>query len=190
MLSSPEVPHMRKHTTWIRRAVLVLAAAGLAACADSADPAGRLLQPEAPALAKGGHKALQKVAGDAGDFTVSALINRQGGTLSYGGYTLVVPQNSVRHPTVFTLHALATGYLEVELTATSTGSKEPNDQGRQGFSVPVRLTIPVGTPEEGVEYVVAWVRPDGVLEAMPSTLDGSSVTGRLTHFSQYTAATD
>jgi len=181
---------MGKHSSWFRRGLLVVAAIGLAACADGSGPADRLLQPKAPVAAKSAHHSLTKVAGETGGFTVSGMINRQGGSISYGGYTLVVPRNSVQHPTVFTLHALSSGYLEVELTATSTGSWTPNDIGLRGFSVPVQLSIPVDGAVQADGLVVAWVRPDGELEAMPSTTADGVVTGRLTHFSQYTAATD
>ena len=181
---------MRKHTFWFRRALVAAAVAGIAACGDGSGPADRLLQPQAPLAVRGAHRPLHKIAGDAGEFTISGMINRQGGTLSYAGYTLVVPRNSVLHPTVFTLHTLSTGFLEVELTATSTGSKTENDVGNRGFSVPVLLSIPVGSDVDPASVLVAWVRPDGLLEAMPSTVDGNVVTGRLTHFSQYTAATD
>jgi hypothetical protein len=101
----------------------------------------------------------------------------------------------VSEPTRFTFSSVHEGFAEVRLTATAVGSEAHNDVGMRGFTVPVVVALsfePAGGMPRWSRLVLAWVRPDGGLEAVPSYLDPSSkrIVGRLGHFSQYAVASD
>ena len=88
---------------------------------------------------------------------------------------------------------MPSGYVHVKLTATSVGSPVHNDVGAAGFHVPLALALsypPGGGIHTWARYVVAWLRPDGTLERVPSGVDPSNkvVIGRLSHFSHYVVA--
>jgi hypothetical protein len=184
---------LRSSLPWLRRSLMLLSGVALAACADGGDPAARLLQPGAP-LADNG-TAWHKVAGTMPQFRVSQVVDVTGGVLSYGGYSLTVPAKAVTQPTEFVMESVNGGYLTVRLTATRVGSKLSNDVGEAGFQVPVLLSeqfdAPGGLPEWS-RLVIAWERPDGVLEPVPSAINPATkvITGRLSHFSQYVVASD
>jgi hypothetical protein len=184
---------MRPPLPIIRRALVLLAGIALAACADGGDPAQRLLQPDAPRadISGGWHK----VAGSMPQFRVSAVIDENGGSLGYGGYSLLVPAKAVSAPTQFVFESTGEGYLEVRLSATRVGSAQLNDVGAAGFTVPVVLSEQAdaagGLPAWN-RLVIAWDRPDGTLEPVPSAINPATkvITGRLSHFSQYVVASD
>ena len=185
---------MRKHTPWIRRTLLVLAGVSLAACADGSGPAERILQPEGPALSRS-HGALSRMAGDMPAFSVSGVIDADGGTLGVGEYVLTVPRRAVDGPTLFTFESVQDGYQTVRLSATSVGSSVTNDVGAAGFQVPVTLAEhfdAAGGLPAWSRLVIAWDRPDGTLERVPSAINPSTkvITGKLSHFSQYVVASD
>ena len=66
---------------------------------------------------------------------VTAIIDRNGGSLNIGNHVLTVPAGAVDYPTTFVMTKLV-DEIEVGLTATRL---LPNDVGRQGFKVPVKL---------------------------------------------------
>lgn len=180
---------------WIRSATLsvILSALALGGCRDAAAPTAAA--PAAPLEARGGQRALQKMDGALPAFHAEAVIGREGGALTAGGHTLSVPRGAVSGPTRFTFSSVHEGYAEVRLTATSLGSEVHNDVGARGFTVPVVAAVSVGASggmPRWSRLVLAWVRPDGSLEAVPSYLDPSSkrIVGRLGHFSQYAVASD
>jgi hypothetical protein len=184
---------MRHIRPWLRHSVLALAALAIAGCAEQSDPAQRLLQPDAPrAESSAGWK---KVAGNMPAFRVTGVIDANGGTLGVPGYWVTVPARAVSQPTEFVFESVGEGYLSVRLTATSVGSRQTNDVGEAGFAVPVLLSEQLdaagGLPQWG-RMVIAWERPDGVLDPVPSYFNPPTkvMTGRLSHFSQYTVATD
>jgi hypothetical protein len=185
---------MRTSSPWLRRALLVLVGAGLAACADGAGPAERLLQPQGAALSRTAG-SLSRIAGTMPSFSVSATFDEQGGVLSAGDYVLTVPRRAVAGPTLFTFESVPNGYMAVRLTATSLGSEQENDVGEAGFRAPVllseRFEAAGGLPAWS-RLVIAWERPDGVLEPVPSAINPATkvITGRLSHFSQYVVASD
>jgi hypothetical protein len=136
--------------------------------------------------------SVKLVKGEIPAFSVSQEIGPGGGVIvGATGYSLAVPPGAVSQPTVFTFESLSSsGYLGVKLTATAVGSSDLNDVGRAGFLVPLTLILSTETATstlEGKDVTVVWVRPDGVLERMPSSFDLTKkiVTGKLTHFSQY-----
>lgn len=181
--------------TWIRAATLsaCLAALGTAACSDASGPDAT--PPSSALEALGGQGTLQKVDGSLPEFSVEAVIGAEGGSLGVPGYVLYVSRGSVAQPTRFTFESVNDGYVEVRLTATAVGSETVNDVGAAGFTVPVHVAIsyePAGGMPRWSRLVLAWVRPGGTLERVPSYLDpvGRRVVGRLGHFSQYALAAD
>lgn len=50
-------------------------------------------------------------------FTASAIIGREGGTLSAGGATITLPQRAVSRPTLFRMTVPASQYVEVDIVA-------------------------------------------------------------------------
>ncbi len=138
-----------------------------------------------------GSGSVKLVKGEIPAFSVSQEIGPSGGLIvGATGYSLVVPSGAVLQPTVFTFESLSSGYLKVKLTATAVGSSDLNDVGRAGFQVPLTLSLSTAGAEidlNGKGVTIVWVRPDGVLERMPSSFDLTTkiATGKLTHFSQY-----
>jgi hypothetical protein len=109
---------MRPHLTRFLAALPLF----LAACADgSRNPVAplvpaddvRLATREGPVLPSG---ALLACPSDA-SLTGSAVIGRDGGSLSVGGHELVVPAGAVPKATLFTIEAPASDVLEVVITA-------------------------------------------------------------------------
>jgi hypothetical protein len=191
-LLSPEAP-MRRYRSIVRSlSAAVVAALLLAGCAERGGK-GETLLPEAAAPSMQGAGSLSKMAGSIPVFDVQKQIGADGGELGVPGYRLVVPRGAVSQPTLFTFQSVNNGYLEVKLTATSGGSAVHNDVGQAGFAVPVALSIayePAGGVRSWLRLVVAWVRPDGELDPVPSFINPSAktVTGKLDHFSQYVVA--
>ena len=118
---------------------------------------------------------------------VTAIIDENGGSLNIGNHLLTVPAGAVTAPTTFTMTKLV-DEIEVGLTATRL---LPNDVGRQGFKVPVKLSLSYANatqvPANVSEMKVAWVMANGTLQAQPSVVDpsGEVVVGSLQHFSAY-----
>lgn len=182
--------------SWLRSrtlpALILLAVAG---CVDAGLPTGA--EPPAPGALSAARSTgeLEKVSGVMPAFFVEAVIGAEGGSLGVPGYTLTVPRGAVQQPTHFTFESVASGSVEVRLTATSLDSRIANDVGSVGFRVPVLLSFsyePSGGMPRWARMVVAYVRDDGSLERVPSTINPPMrlITGRLGHFSQYALATD
>ena len=118
---------------------------------------------------------------------VTAVIDHNGGSLNIGNHVLTVPAGAVEHPTVFEMTKLV-DEIEVGLTATRV---LPNDVGRQGFNVPVRLSLSYANaaeiPADASAMKVVWVKPNGEIEVQSSAVDteGEAVIGALNHFSGY-----
>ncbi|MBI4544046.1 MAG: hypothetical protein HY703_02495 [Gemmatimonadetes bacterium] len=136
-----------------------------------------------------------KVKGDDGDGSSLALtVDGAGGEIQMGKHWLRIPRGAVSEPTVFVMTLLEAEYLTVDLTATSVGSIVLNDVGAAGFAVAVDLRLSYEYASQSIadesKLFIAWIRPDGTLEAQPSKVDGSSkhVSADLWHFSGYTVA--
>ena len=118
---------------------------------------------------------------------VTAVIDRNGGSLNIGNHVLTVPAGAVDHPTTFVMTKLVEE-IEVGLTATRV---LPNDVGRRGFNVPVRLSLSYANaaeiPVNESAMKVVWVKPDGEVEVQSSAVDteDEAVVGALNHFSGY-----
>ena len=122
---------------------------------------------------------------------VTAIIDENGGSLNIGNHVLTVPAGAVNAPTTFVMTKLV-DEIEVGLTATRL---LPNDIGRRGFDVPVRLSLSYANaaevPANAHQMKVVWVKANGELEVQPTAVDasGEAVIGSLRHFSQYAVAT-
>jgi hypothetical protein len=117
---------------------------------------------------------------------VTAVIDQNGGSLNIGNHVLTVPAGAVDGPTTFTMTKLV-DEIEVGLTATRV---LPNDIGRRGFNVPVKLSLSFANASGALDagdLKVLWVKPNGDLEEQPTVVDSSdeAAVGSLTHFSQY-----
>jgi hypothetical protein len=118
---------------------------------------------------------------------VTAVIDQYGGSLNIGNHVLTVPAGAVDAPTTFTMTKLV-DEIEVGLTATRVLT---NDIGRQGFNVPLRLSLSYANAAEVPADVnalkVAWVKANGELEVQNSYVDasGDAVIGELNHFTAY-----
>ena len=118
---------------------------------------------------------------------VTAVIDQNGGSLNIGNHVLTVPVGAVDAPTTFVMTKLV-DEIEVGLTATRL---LPNDIGRQGFNVPLRLSLSYASAAEVPANVnalkVAWVKADGTYEVQNSFVDesGDAVIGELNHFTAY-----
>ena len=124
-----------------------------------------------------------------------SLIGFSGGQVELLGHTLIVPLGAVTKPTLFTLTVLPTGYVEVELLATTTSLLGVVvDVGSNGFlkPVPVKLTYSratnVSDPTKLRILRIKSLLGYGKYEVLPSRVDQASrtVTADLDHFSRYT----
>jgi len=128
----------------------------------------------------------------------SALIGSTGGVLSLLGHTLSVPSGAVAQPTLFTMTALPTGRIEVELLALRISLLGQSiDVGSGGFQdgKTVRLTLSYAAATNVTDpsrLVVLYVRDDGAVEELPTTVDTVARTAsvELEHFSRYCMAMD
>jgi hypothetical protein len=126
---------------------------------------------------------------------VTAVIDRNGGAISIGNHVLAVPAGAVDNPTLFTM-TKPSGAIKVDLTATSVvpntrvPSGVPNNIGKRGFKVPLKLAMSYETiaqvPNPSA-LKVGWVKPNGTVEIQESSVDvyGKVVVGTLKHFSAY-----
>lgn len=130
--------------------------------------------------------------------SVTQLVGLSGGTLDLLGHRLVVPSNAVDEPTMFTMSALLTGNIHVDLTAVAPGNSGLVDVGEQGFNRLVRLDLTyerASNVSRGDErkLVILRLNPlglDHLHQVMPSEVDTrrDRVTTWLDHFSGYCMA--
>ena len=136
---------------------------------------------------------LRKVTGSDGTIaSASAWIDGSGGSVNIGPHHLTVPAGAVSGRTLFAMKLSNPADVVIDLTATSEGSATVNDVGARGFATPVSLRIKYGVMDWTNEssLTVVWLRPDGVLEPVPSVVNTSYkwVTGSIDHFSGYSVA--
>jgi hypothetical protein len=180
----------------LARPLLSALVVGLLAAGCESSTAPGLPEPLAPPL----HPTLaaapqpyEQVEGTVPSFDLEAVIGPEGGSIGTTGFYLTVPRGAVKEPTVFTFRSANTGYVAVVLTATSPGSRTQNDVGAAGFPIPLTLSLsyePAGGMPKWAQLVVAWVRPDGTLEPVPSGFNPvlRVIVGKIDHFSQFTLA--
>lgn len=178
-------------------AALAIAIVGLSGCQD----ATRMVGPEAatPEISinhstSTSSSSVWQILDAGSDDTggVSVVIGAEGGSLSLGQQTLVVPAGAVDAPTIFTIKK-GGSKLRVILNASR---ETTNDVGSAGFATPVYLTFSYGNvsslPADPSELEIVWIRPNGTFEPQPTVVDeaAKTVTGRLLHFSEYALATN
>ncbi|MGQ0813444.1 MAG: hypothetical protein ACT4O1_03165 [Gemmatimonadota bacterium] len=124
-------------------------------------------------------------------FWTHSPINKHGGKLDIGPHQLIVPKNSVRTPTFFSATIVAGEFMRIDLRA-----EEPNGRPVTDFQVPVKLIIDFSAVADQIpdksRVVVVYHNPNGALELIPCSVDPKTnqVTAYLTHFSDYSPATD
>lgn len=183
--------------SFARAAVAVLAFA-VAGCEPDSEPVPTApVRPSAPSFNQGpsSTKNYRLVAAQDGvSGSVSAMIGREGGVLRLGPHTLRVPQGAVSRPTIFTMARQDPSHIHVELTALRIVEGWIKDVGTLGFSVPVVLELSYAntgiTVSSSLQTV--WVRQDGILVPVPTTVDLSRqvVVATLSHFSGYAIGTE
>ena len=122
------------------------------------------------------------------------IIGPQGGSISSGGHTLVVPAGAVNAPTQFMLQVKETNAIHVDLKAWRVIDGAPVTQ----FPVvPVQIRLSVGdvTDVDPARLIVVYLRDgtyDGRKDVMRSSYNATArtVTGVIPHFSEYTVGID
>ncbi|HEX6938225.1 MAG TPA: hypothetical protein VF158_02345 [Longimicrobiales bacterium] len=120
--------------------------------------------------------------------SASAIIGRRGGTVELDGHRVTLPRGAVDRPTMITLTAPASQYLEIDLTA--------NGQEHFEFNVPVTVTISYARCHQRHlrrELLDAWeIDPDtkAMVESMPSRdkKGRQAVVFKTRHFSTFAIA--
>lgn len=180
---------------FVRSFALVATVLVLNACSDASQLAG----PDATSIP--GATLDARVAGRAGpapvaqllvcpsteSFTASAVIGREGGSLSAGGATITLPQKAVSRPTLFTLTVPASQFVEVEIVA--------EDRPHFNFDKRVVITLDYSRCGEDVEEkpLSAWhidTRSKALLDEMPGRkgLHDRAITFGTDHLSGYALA--
>jgi hypothetical protein len=187
-------------------ALLLAAVSGLSAC-ERSDGLGGLTGPEVQQVQQqlssvdnngralgATHKQMQvqvltrtnTLTGDI-TYTTTSPVGIQGGSLSFGGHTLVIPKHAVQHWTLFSATLRAGDEIRIDLRAWDMFGAVTN------FRRPVELTIDLSDASaEDLDGVsVFYLDPTGSTERMPSVLnlENRSVTGYLNHFSDYIPGT-
>ena len=170
---------MKLHQT---RSVAVLVLLGaLTACGDVEAPSApndvvRQASASGQAL-----KALARYSSGPPSLTIAwakKWIGPQGGTLSWQGFTVVVPAGAVDRVTQFSIR------LPVDPQNKEFVMAEFGPHGKT-FAVPVTLHLPLaGTTSEGSDARVLWWN-GAEWEVMPTTQVGDHLEAPTTHFSTY-----
>lgn len=121
---------------------------------------------------------------------VVKVIGLDGGLLSLGNHSLLVPAGAVTQPTTFSMELLKSEYVMVDLTATRRGV----DVGEEGFDKPVTVTLSY----EGLrikdpsKLFILRMNENGEHEKLPSVVDTRkrTVSAALDHFSKYAMASN
>lgn len=180
--------------TWMKFSLVTaaLVTATLAGCEMNRDSSDLVTNPqfEMAGSSRGVERVRGSVPAHVRAVTVASRIGPEGGILEHAGHRLVVPAGAVGEPALFRLSLTASGYVEVDLTATGTGNRASVDLGHAGFAVPVVLELSYAHAEgvaDPASLRVLWVKEDGTYATLTSRvdLDRRIVTARLDHFSKY-----
>jgi hypothetical protein len=126
--------------------------------------------------------------------TLAKLLGSEGGILSLLGHILNVPAGAVSEPTLFSMTAIQSGHIEVELTATPKSLLRRllfwRPVAEVQFEVPVALSLSYARATNVTDpsrLRIMRVNPDGNHEILPSVVDtvNKTVTAQLDHFSRY-----
>jgi hypothetical protein len=126
--------------------------------------------------------------------TLAKLLGSEGGLLSLLGHVLNVPEGAVSQPTLFSMTAIQSGHIEVELTATPQSLLRRllfwRSVPEVHFNVPVELSLSYARATNVTDpsrLRIMRINPDGRHEILPSVVDPvtKTVTAELDHFSRY-----
>lgn len=127
----------------------------------------------------------------------SKLIAQGGGSVTVLGHTLTVPIGAVSQPTLFTVEVLPTGYVEVDLKATTASLLHGLiDVGSNGFDKPVQVSLTYSRAtnvDQASQLQVLHLHgmtgytTYTVLPSQVNTVS-KTVSAELDHFSRYTLA--
>ena len=121
---------------------------------------------------------------------VVEVIGLDGGLLSLGHHSLLVPAGAVDSPTTFSMELLKSEYVMVDLTAM----RRRVDVGEKGFEKPVTLTLSYDglRVRDPSKLFILRVNEDGRHEKLPSVVDTrkKTVSAQLDHFSKYAMASN
>ncbi len=150
----------------VRRAAMLLAATGIAACAEHA-PAGPLGPDESIAPEELAERARLVACPSSETRSTTKTIGLLGGTIELDGTRVTFPVGAVLLPTTVTLTLPASPYMEVDLTANAL----------EHFEFPVAVSVSIdyarcSAEALGEEPVTAWYI-DGVTRALLEHMGGS-----------------
>jgi hypothetical protein len=121
---------------------------------------------------------------------VVKIIGLDGGLLTLGSHSLLVPAGAVTEPTTFSMELLKSQYVMVDLTAMRRGE----DVGEKGFDKPVTVTLSyeglrISDPSK---LFILRINENGQHEKLPSVVDSrkKTVSAELDHFSKYAMASN
>ena len=121
---------------------------------------------------------------------VVKVIGLDGGLLSLGSHSLLVPAGAVTEPTTFSMELLPSDYVMVDLTATRRGV----DVGEKGFEKPVTITLSYDqlNVRDPSKLFILRLNENGQHEKLPSVVDTQkrTVSAELDHFSKYAMASN
>jgi hypothetical protein len=192
----------RRWLTLLGAGVVAVSAAAVSSCEQGTTP-GRDA-PTAPSRLVSSTRELELIRErlELPDvLTLTHLIGAEGGTVRIAGHTLEVPRGAVASPTLFTLTVVASGHVEVEATALSSGLLgRIVNVGERGFQQPVKLHLTyaraINVPEDESRLTivkkVGSYRNAANFIVIPSTVDAQRqlVTAELHGFSGYMMAAD
>jgi len=129
-------------------------------------------------------------------YTMSKEIGALGGYMEVGNYSITVPAGAVIAPTTFTMTIKGDGYYSASYTATRTDAVgNAVDVGKQGFLVPVGVTMPFNSKvyRDPSKLRIVWLKNDtyvGEVEVLPTTANKRTekLSASVGHFSGYAVA--
>ncbi|MBI4410608.1 MAG: hypothetical protein HY561_12920 [Gemmatimonadetes bacterium] len=161
---------------------LLLVAAAVWACADREVPSSpeRGIRPEASSTPDVTPLAQYTSALTLPTSVVDKLIGPEGGSLSLGGFEVVVPPGAVTEPTLFSIDL---PLEDVLLGAYVLASFAPHGQQ---FAAPVTLRLPyAGTTAEGNESRVLWWDGGAWVPLETTRTADGRIEAKTSHFSEY-----
>lgn len=168
-------------------AILAIVTASAACDGPRNAPTSSVVAPRAEVVTSNGYTLFTTDVGwEDGEITRSAVIDQNGGKVSFQASSLVVPAGAVTGPTTFRVTFYNAPYMRAQMTAQAADGSLVTT-----FPVPLTLTLsyarsktPIPDPSR---IAIFWVDNGVVLETQASSVDvqGKKVIARITHFSEY-----
>jgi hypothetical protein len=149
-----------------------------------------LMSPNMDYVSNGNSAKVEKTRNTKRYNKAEALITPLGGFVTLGGHVLKVPANAVASPTWFSLQVIESNTYTVKFKAWRLLDGAAVTQFNR---VPLEMTFDVSDLEnpDPRGLTVVYLQDGtitGALEKVSSKVNGSTVTGYLTHFSTYSVA--